>query len=73
MGKVAEPLYPPLLIQAIRISHFRLMVKIIGRDALPVNALFRRELAAILIGGDAILKVVLVLIPTKRKHHPNNG
>jgi hypothetical protein len=49
------------------------MVEIIGRDALPVNALFRRELAAILIGGDAILKVVLVLIPAKRKHHPNNG
>jgi hypothetical protein len=49
------------------------MVEIIGRDALPVNALFRRELAAILIGGDAILKVVLVLIPTKRKHHPSNG
>jgi hypothetical protein len=44
------------------------MVGIISRDALPVNALFRRELAAILIGGDAILKVVLVLIPAKRKH-----
>ena len=49
------------------------MAEVIGRDALLVNALFRRELAAILIGGDAILKIVLVLIPTKRKHHPNNG
>ena len=34
---------------------------------------FPERVGSYLIGGDAILKVVLILIPTKRKHHPNNG
>lgn len=48
------PSYYRFFIYRENVNHILLMVEIISRDVLPVNTLFRRELTAILYGGDTV-------------------